>query len=150
MSQLRDAKAAVLRDREKLYREKFDAAFCKFDQIRPRAILRAKNEKTSAWLIVPLAKNHFNLLAQEFWDALSIKYKKPLRCIPDQCDGYGGQFCLSHALSRRKRGLVIQQHNEVRDAIGGLAIKDLSFLTVLVRSSQSSAFLKSLSKQRKI
>ena len=40
---------------------------------------------------------------------------------PDMCDGCGCVFTLSHALSCRKGGLVIQRHNEVRDAIGDLA-----------------------------
>ena len=35
--------------------------------------------------------------------------------------GCGHLFSLSHALSCRKGGLIIQRHNEIRDAIGDLA-----------------------------
>ena len=71
-------------------------------------ITRAKNEKVSGWLMVlPMAKSHFDLPAQEFWDALAIPYRRPLREIPDLCDGCSSPFSLSHALSCRKGGLVI-------------------------------------------
>ena len=74
------------------------------------------------WLtVLPLARHHFDLSAQEFRDALAIRYKKPLVCAPDICDGCGAEFTLSHALSCRKGGLVIRRHNGVRDSIGDLA-----------------------------
>ena len=87
-----------------------------------RAIRRASNEKVSGWLtVLPIVKHHFDLSAQEFWDGLAIRYKKPLINTPELCDGCGSMFTLSHALSCRKGGLVIQRHNEVRDAISDLA-----------------------------
>ena len=70
--------------------------------------------------MLTLARSQVDLSAQEFWDALAIRYKKPLRNVPDLCDGCTSQFSLSHALSCRKGGLVIQRHNEIRDAIGDL------------------------------
>ena len=74
-----------------------------------------------AYTVLPLAKSHFNLSAQEFWDAMAIRYRKPLRGIPDWCNGCSSSFSLSHALSCRTGGLVNQHHNEVCDAIGDLA-----------------------------
>ena len=60
-------------------------------------------------------------IAIEFRDALAIQYRKPLLNIPSDCDGCGATLSLSHALSCRKRGLVIQRHNEIRDAFGDFA-----------------------------
>ena len=42
--------------------------------------------------------------------------------MPDPCDGCSSPFSLSHALSCRKGGLVIQCHNEVHDFIGDLVL----------------------------
>ena len=41
--------------------------------------------------------------------------------MPALCDGCGCQFITGHALDCRKGGLVIQRHNEIRDAFGDLA-----------------------------
>ena len=41
--------------------------------------------------------------------------------MPALCDGCGSQFTTGHALDCRKGGLVIQRHNEIRDALGDLA-----------------------------
>ena len=41
--------------------------------------------------------------------------------MPALCDGCGSQFSTGHALDCRKGGLVIQRHNEIRDALGDLA-----------------------------
>ena len=71
--------------------------------------------------MLPLAKSHFDLSAQEFWDALAIRYRRPLSGIPDLCNGCSSPFSLPNALSCRKGGLVIQRHNEVCDTIGDLA-----------------------------
>uniref|UniRef100_A0A1X7ULL5 Uncharacterized protein n=2 Tax=Amphimedon queenslandica TaxID=400682 RepID=A0A1X7ULL5_AMPQE len=60
----------------------------------------------------PVAKHRIALSAQEFRDALAIRYRKPLLEIPPHCDGCNTPFDLSHALSCRKGGLVTQHHNE--------------------------------------
>jgi hypothetical protein len=46
---------------------------------------------------------------------------RPLLRLPALCDGCGSQFTTGHALDCRKGGLVIQRHNEIRDALGDLA-----------------------------
>lgn len=75
----------------------------------------------SLWLnILPVSKHHFDLSPQDFRDALAIRYRKPLLDFPLHCDGCGSDFDLSHALSCCKDGLIIQRHNEVRDAFGDL------------------------------
>ena len=68
-----------------------------------------------------MSQDHFDLTAQEFRDALALRYRKPLLNVPSNCDGCGSPFSLDHALICRKGGLIIQRHNEVRDAVGDLA-----------------------------
>ena len=59
--------------------------------------------------------------AQEFRDALALRYRKPLLNLPPVCDGCGSLFSVEHALDCRVGGLVCQRHNEVCDAICNLA-----------------------------
>ena len=102
--------------------KKFDHLTNNLPSLQKRAVLRAKDSKMSSWLnVLPIAKHHFDLSDREFRDALSIRYRKPLLSLPINCDGCGASFDLSHALSCRRGGLVIQRHNEVRDAFGDLA-----------------------------
>ena len=55
------------------YGQQFDELLRDFDPFCQRAILRAKDQNISAWLsALPLVKNHFDLAAQEFRDALSL------------------------------------------------------------------------------
>ena len=78
--------------------------------------------KTSAWLtVIPMAYHHFDLSATEFRDSLALRYHPPLLRLPALCDGCGSQFSTGHVLDCRKGGLVIQRHNEIRDALGDLA-----------------------------
>jgi len=76
----------------------------------------------SGWLtVLPVSQDHYDLTAQEFCDVLALRYRKPLLNVPSSCDGCGAPFSLDHALICRKGGLIIQHHNEVRDAVGDLA-----------------------------
>jgi len=68
-----------------------------------------------------VSQDHYDLTAQEFRDALTLCYQKPLLNVPSGCDGCGAPFSLDHALICRKVGLIIQRHNEVRGAVGDLA-----------------------------
>eukprot|EP00731_Ephydatia_muelleri_P028196 Em0019g1069a len=87
-----------------------------------RAVQRAIDGKTSAWLtVMPIACHHFDLSSVEFRDALSLRYHRPLLKTPGHCDGCGEEFSFQHALDCKKGGLVTQRHNEVRDALGDLA-----------------------------
>ena len=108
--------------RDVFYGQQFDELLRDFDPYRQRAILRAKDQNISAWLsALPLVKNHFDLAAQEFRDALALRYKKSLSQMPKLCDGCGAEFSTEHALDCRFGGLVSRRHNEIRDAIGDLA-----------------------------
>ena len=94
-----------------------------------RTVRRAVDFQTSGWLtVLPLAFHQFDLSAQQFRDALSLRYHRPLSMMPSSCDECGSAFSLSHALECRNGGLVTQYHNEVRDALGdlvALAYKDV-------------------------
>ncbi len=112
-------KKNAYKDTENRYNDGFENAIVEFDQVHQRAIMRSKSEKISMWLTaIPSIKNQFDLSAREFRDALAIRYWRPLLYIPEFCDGCGH---LSHALSCRKGGFIIQRHNEIRDALGDLA-----------------------------
>ena len=93
-----------------------------FDPIHLRAVKRARANDLSVWLsVMPIEKNNCDLTAQEFRDALAVRYKKLLLCIPPHCDSCGAPSSLDHFLICRKGGLIVQRHNEIRDAIGDLA-----------------------------
>ena len=87
--------------------------------------MRAVDGKNSKRLtVMPIA---FDLSAVEFHNALAIHYRRPLMRMPATYDDCGAPFDLVHALHCKKGGLVIQCHNEVRDAledIVALAFKD--------------------------
>ena len=91
------------------------------DSTHQRSIIRHK-QSLSCWLnALPILRDHFDLSAVEFRDALCVRYLKPLLQVPSKCDGCGDLFTTSHALDCRKGGLVIQRHNEIRDLISDLS-----------------------------
>ena len=78
---------------------------------------------------MPLESHHFDLSPEEFGDALTLRYRKPLLDLPillPLCDGCGAPFTVKHALDCHVGGLVGQRHNEVRDARD--TVGDLAFL----------------------
>uniref|UniRef100_A0A1X7SXG4 Reverse transcriptase domain-containing protein n=1 Tax=Amphimedon queenslandica TaxID=400682 RepID=A0A1X7SXG4_AMPQE len=87
------------------------------DPIYKRAILR-NCKSLPSWLnALPIQQEHFDLSANEFRDALCLRYLKPLLNTPTNCDGCNAPFTTSHALDCRRGGLVVQRHNEIRDFI---------------------------------
>ena len=104
-----------------LQKERNDTTFSSllhnFDGSHQRAILRSK-DTLSSWLnTLPLQNDNFNLSAQEFRDAICLRYMKPLLNLPPTCDGCGAAFTTIHALDCRKGGLVSLRHNEIRDLL---------------------------------
>ena len=102
--------------------DKLATVLANLDTETRRAVSRSVGCKSSSWLtVLPISLHHFDLSAAEFRDSLAIRYHRPLIKAPANCDGCGEVFSLTHALNFRKGGLVIQHHNEIRDAIGDLA-----------------------------
>ena len=88
-------------------------------QIVPRKIKRAlelaQEKGSSVWLtVLPLQEQGFNLSKREFFDAVKLRYDWPFDDIPTVC-ACGENFTVDHAMICKRRGFVIQRHNELRD-----------------------------------
>ena len=91
------------------------------EEIRANEI--ACQSSTSNWLTtLPLADNGFALTKHEFWDAVRLRYGWTLTRLPAAC-ACGERFDLTHALSCKKGGFVVQRHNELRDLTANLLDK---------------------------
>jgi hypothetical protein len=79
---------------------------------------------TGAWLSVPPSTvNGTELSAQEFHDALSMRYREAPPDLPASCDGCGALFTLQHALECKCGGLVIFCHNEIKEELVHMSAK---------------------------
>ena len=66
----------------------FSTVCLELDPLRSRALQRSLGNDLSAWLsVMPIERDNYDLTAQEFSDALAVRYKKPLLSIPLHCDG---------------------------------------------------------------
>ena len=64
----------------------FSVIFSKLNPPYARALQRSKLNDLSGWLsVMPMEKDHFDLTAKKFHDALAICYKKPLLSMPPFC-----------------------------------------------------------------
>ena len=100
----------------------FSEICLELDPLHQRAVERARANDLSAWLsVMPIEKDNYDLTGQEFRDALAVRHRKPLLCIPPRCDGCSAPSSLDHFLICRKGGLIVQQHNEICHAISDLA-----------------------------
>jgi hypothetical protein len=72
---------------------------------------------------MPSTVNGTELSAQEYRDALFLRYGRSPGDFPSHCDGCGQKFSVQHALECKKGGNVISRHNEIRDELVDLATK---------------------------
>ena len=80
--------------------------------------------KTWAWLtVLPSTVNGTEMGAQEWRDALFLRYGLEPPDLPSHCDGCDAKFSISHAFDCKKGGLVTACHNELRDGVADLAGK---------------------------
>jgi len=86
--------------------EFFSTLLPQFDGVCCRSVEQAKTNNLSGWLMVlsgwltvlPVSQDHYDLTAQEFRDALALRYRKPLLNVPSSCDGCGAPFHLTMPL----------------------------------------------------
>ena len=72
--------------------------------------------KCSSWLtVVPTLDNGFFMSANQFRDAVALRYGRTPKNLPTHCDADGEDFTVCHALNCKKGGLVTLRHNELRD-----------------------------------
>ena len=77
--------------------------------------------KTGAWLTVqPSTFNRTELGAQEWRDALFLRYGLDHTDLPTHCTGYQAKLSISQALDCKKGSLVTARHNELRDGVADL------------------------------
>ena len=80
--------------------------------------------KTGAWLtVLPPTVNGTGLGAQEWCDALFLRYVLEPPDLPTHCDGCEARFTISHALDCKKGSFVTARHNELREGVADLAGK---------------------------
>ena len=65
----------------------------------------------------PSTVNGTDLGAQEWRDALFMRYGLDPPDLPTYCDGCQAKFSISHALDCKKGGLVMARHNELCDGV---------------------------------
>ena len=69
----------------------------------------------------PSTVNVTELGAQEWRDALLLRYGLEHPELPTYCDGCQSKFSISHDLDCKKGGLVTARHNELCDGVADLA-----------------------------
>ena len=76
--------------------------------------------------VLPSTVAGTDLSAQEFRDALCMRYGRTPKDLPTHCDGCGSKFTMQHALQCKKGGLVIYRHDEVKNELAHLIMTAMS------------------------
>ncbi|XP_066911589.1 uncharacterized protein [Clytia hemisphaerica] len=88
------------------------------DELKANELAQANG--ASNWLTaLPLKSENSDLSKREFFDAISVRYRWPLKHLPTHC-ACGKPYSVDHALSCAKGGFVYQRHNELRDTIANI------------------------------
>ena len=69
----------------------------------------------------PSTVNRTELGAQEWRDALFLRYGLETPDLPKSCNGCKVRISISHALDCKKGGLVMVRHNDLRDGVADLS-----------------------------
>ena len=81
--------------------------------------------------MLPPTVNGTELGAQEWRDALFLRYGLEPLDLPKYCDGCKARFTISHSLDCKKSGLVTARHNELRDGLADPA--GMAFVLLMAR-----------------
>ena len=71
----------------------------------------------------PLTVNRTHMGAQEWRDALFLRYGLEPPDLPNYCDGYNAKLTICHALDCKRGGLVTARHNDFQDGVADPAGK---------------------------
>ena len=94
-------------------------------RVNVRRITRSK--ECGSWLTtMPDTLNGTDLEADEFRDALRLRYGLAPTNLPQQCEGCGAKFTVEHALSCKKGGMVLARHNDLKHEWHSLCSKALT------------------------
>ena len=74
----------------------------------------------------PSTVNGTELGAQEWRDALFLRYGLDPPDLPTHCDGCQAKFSISHAPDCKKYNLITARHNDLRDGVVDLAGKSFT------------------------
>ena len=119
---LREGRTVVRRRGQIREEEALTAALEGAPVLHTRLLQRAEN--TGAWLkMLPSTVNGTKLGAQEWSNALFLRYSLDPPDLPAYCDRCQSKLSISHALDWKKGGLVTARHNELRDGVADLAGK---------------------------
>ena len=99
----------------------------------------ATDKNTGVWLTVQLSTmNVTDMGAQEWCDALFLRYGLKPPDLLNYCDGCNAKLSICHALNCKRGGLVTVRHNELRDRVADLDCK--AFTLSYVKKTNPSYF----------
>ena len=113
-------KAEISRGRRSKQKNTLDGLRSRMNALELRANDLSQRKGASSWLTtILLADENFCLSKREFFDAISVRYRWPLKYLPTTC-ACNKSFSIDHALSCPKGGFVYQRHNEIRDLLSSI------------------------------
>ena len=80
--------------------------------------------KTGDWInVLPSTVDGIYLGVQEWRNDLFLRYNIESPEVPTHCDDYNRKKSILHSLDCKKRGIITNSHNELRDGVANLAGK---------------------------
>ena len=112
---IKDAKKKIQRDKTTDSSAMFEEIKQKLSDSAAKNLELQSHKGASSWLTcLPLAEHDFVVNKQEFKDAMSLRYGKPINGMPRYCS-CGEANNLNHALICKRGGYVSIRHNQIRD-----------------------------------